>query len=403
MLSLEDAATLVAARARLMEGLPDGGAMVAVQATEEEVLKHLIDGVDIAAVNGPRSVVISGAVEGVTEVAGHFERTTRLKVSHAFHSPLMEPMLDEFRRVASGLTYHAPVLPVVSNVTGRLAEPGDFQDPEYWVRHVRGTVRYHDGIRTLEGEGVRTFVEVGPQAVLAGLGCGDDAVFLASQRRDRPEAGQLVTTLGKLHTRGVTVDWEAFFAGRGARTVDLPTYAFQRQRYWLGAGGAGGVDVGLAGLEVAGHPLLGAVVELPVSGGVVLSGRLSREGQPWLVDHGVLGAVLLPGTAFVELAVRAGDEVGCGLLEELTLHAPLVVPERGGVVVQVTVDGPGGGGGRSVRVHSRVEGVAGEGEWTLHAEGLLAVEAGQPGPTGMEVWPPEGAEALPLDGFYEQL
>ncbi|MFD0177326.1 acyltransferase domain-containing protein, partial [Streptomyces rochei] len=266
VLSLEDAATLVAARARLMEGLPDGGAMVAVQATEEEVLKHLIDGVDIAAVNGPRSVVISGAVEGVTEVAGHFERTTRLKVSHAFHSPLMEPMLDEFRRVASGLTYHAPVLPVVSNVTGRLAEPGDFQDPEYWVRHVRGTVRYHDGIRTLEGEGVRTFVEVGPQAVLAGLGCGDDAVFLASQRRDRPEAGQLVTTLGKLHTRGVTVDWEAFFAGRGARTVDLPTYAFQRQRYWLGAGGAGGVDVGLAGLEVAGHPLLGAVVELPVSG-----------------------------------------------------------------------------------------------------------------------------------------
>ncbi|MGY5628200.1 type I polyketide synthase [Streptomyces sp. UC1A3] len=405
VLSLEDAATLVAARARLMEALPDGGAMIAVQATEEEVRKHLVDGVDIAAVNGPRSVVISGAVEAVTEVAAHFERTTRLKVSHAFHSPLMEPMLAEFGKIAAELTYHAPVLPVVSNVTGRLAEPGDFQDPEYWVRHVRGTVRYHDGIRTLEGEGVRTFVEVGPQAVLAGLGCGDDAVFLASQRRDRPEAGQLVTTLGELHTRGVTVDWEAFFAGRGARTVDLPTYAFQRQRYWLGSGGAGagGVDVGLAGLEVAGHPLLGAVVELPVSGGVVLSGRLSREGQPWLVDHGVLGAVLLPGTAFVELAVRAGDEVGCGLLEELTLHAPLVVPERGGVVVQVTVDGPGGGGGRSVRVHSRVEGVAGEGEWTLHAEGLLAVEAGQPGPTGMEVWPPEGAEALPLDGFYEQL
>ncbi|MFC6506037.1 beta-ketoacyl synthase N-terminal-like domain-containing protein [Streptomyces plicatus] len=403
VLSLADAATLVAARARLMEALPDGGAMIAVQTTEEEVRKHLVDGVDIAAVNGPRSVVISGAVEAVTEVAGHFERTTRLKVSHAFHSPLMEPMLAEFGKIAAQLTYHAPAVPVVSNVTGRLAEPGDLQDPEYWVRHVRGTVRYHDGIRTLEDEGVRTFVEVGPQAVLAGLGCGDDAVFLASQRRDRPEAGQLVTTLGELHTRGVTVDWEAFFAGRGARTVDLPTYAFQRQRYWLGAGGAGGVDVGLAGLEVAGHPLLGAVVELPVSGGVVLSGRLSREGQPWLVDHGVLGAVLLPGTAFVELAVRAGDEVGCGLLEELTLHAPLVVPERGGVVVQVAVDGPGGGGGRSVRVHSRVEGVAGEGEWTLHAEGLLAVEAGQPGPTGMEVWPPEGAEALPLDGFYEQL
>ncbi|MGY4274756.1 type I polyketide synthase [Streptomyces sp. M18.1] len=271
VLSLGDAATLVAARARLMEALPDGGAMIAVQGTEEEVLKHLSEGVDIAAVNGPRSVVISGAVEAVTEVAGHFERTTRLKVSHAFHSPLMEPMLDEFRRVASGLTYHAPAVPVVSNVTGRLAEPGDLQDPEYWVRHVRGTVRYHDGIRTLEGEGVRTFVEVGPQAVLAGLGCGEDAVFVAAQRRDRAEAVQLVTALGELHTRGVTVDWQAFFAGRGARTVDLPTYAFQRERFWLDAALTVGDPSGL-GQRSAEHPLLGAMLSLPGSDGVVLTG-----------------------------------------------------------------------------------------------------------------------------------
>ncbi len=403
VLSLEDAATLVAARARLMDALPSGGAMIAVQATEEDVRGRLIDGVSVAAVNGPRAVVVSGDEAAVTEVAGHFERTTRLKVSHAFHSPVMEPMLAEFGKVAAQLTYREPTLPVVSNVTGGLVDPEDLRDPEYWVRHVRETVRYHDGIQALEEQGVRTFLEVGPQAVLAGLGCGEDAVFLAAQRRDRAETQQLLTTLGDLHTRGVPVDWEAFFAGRGARTVDLPTYAFQHQRYWMDAG-VGGADVGLAGLGVAGHPLLGAVVELPVTGGVVLTGRLSREGQPWLVDHGVLGSVLLPGTAFVEMAVRAGDEVGCGLLEELTLHAPLVVPVRGGVALQVTVDGVDESDRRTVRIHSRSEGVDQDGEWTLHAEGLLAgADTRPPEPTGMEVWPPEGAVALPLDAFYEQL
>jgi acyl transferase domain-containing protein/acyl carrier protein len=404
VLSLTDAATLVAARARLMDALPEGGAMIAVQATEEEVRPYLTDGVAVAAVNGPRSVVISGDETAVTEVAGHFERTTRLKVSHAFHSPLMEPMLAEFGKIAAQLTYREPTLPVVSNVTGTLADPGDLCDPEYWVRHVRETVRYHDGMKALEEHGVRTFVEVGPQAVLAGLGCGDDAVFVAAQRRDRPETGQLLTTLGDLHTRGVPVDWEAFFAGRGARTVDLPTYPFQHQRYWINSLDTG-ADIPAAGLESAQHPLLGAVVALPVTGGVVLTGRLSRESQAWLADHGVLGSVLLPGTAFVEMAVRAGDEVGCGLLEELTLHAPLVVPERGGVALQVTVDGADEGDHRTVRIHSRSEGGDQDGEWTLHAEGQLATGADTrpPEPTGMEVWPPEGAVALPLDEFYTDL
>ncbi|WP_456043568.1 SDR family NAD(P)-dependent oxidoreductase [Streptomyces rochei] len=405
VLSLEDAATLVAARARLMEALPDGGAMIAVQATEEDVLKHLIDGVDIAAVNGPRSVVISGAVEAVTEMAGHFERTTRLKVSHAFHSRLMEPMLAEFGKIAAQLTYHAPVLPVVSNVTGQLAEPGDLQDPEYWVRHVRGTVRYHDGIRTLEGEGVRTFVEVGPQAVLAGLGCGDDAVFLASQRRDRPEAGQLVTTLGELHTRGVTVDWEAFFAGRGARTVDLPTYAFQHKRYWINSLDTG-ADISAAGLESAQHPLLGAVLSAPQGDGVTLTGRISRETQPWLADHTVRGSVLLPGTAFVEMAVRAGDEVGSPVVEELTIEAPLVLPERGALMVQVTVGEADDSGRRTVSVHSRSEDDTSETAWTRHAGGTLAEETDAVPPVGapdMRTWPPRGATALELDGFYDAL
>ncbi len=371
VLSLEDAATLVAARARLMEALPDGGAMIAVQATEEDVRKHLIDGVDIAAVNGTRSVVISGATEAVTEVAAHFERTTRLKVSHAFHSPLMEPMLAEFGKIAAQLTYHTPVLPVVSNVTGQLAEPGDLQDPEYWVRHVRGTVRYHDGIRTLEDEGVRTFVEVGPQAVLAGLGCGDEAVFLAAQRRDRPEAGQLVTTLGELHTRGVTVDWQAFFASRGARTVDLPTYAFQHKRYWLDATASAPSDPTALGQAPAAHPLLGAAITLPGTGALAFTGRLGVDSHPWLGHHAVHGTTLLPGTALVELALHAGHHAGTPVLDELTLQAPLTLPDRTALALQVTVGAADDSDHRGVEIHSR-DADDPTAPWTRNAVGVLA-------------------------------
>ncbi|MFC5719434.1 type I polyketide synthase [Streptomyces gamaensis] len=236
VLSLDDAAKLVSARAALMQALPVGGAMVAVQATEDEVLPHLTDNVGIAAINGPQSVVVSGAEEAVLAVAEVFaglgRKTSRLKVSHAFHSPLMDPILDEFRAVVSGLTFNEPTIPVVSNLTGRLAEP---YTPEYWVRHVREAVRFADGIKTLHEHGVTTFVEIGPGGVLSGMtqGCLDGAVTVPALRADRPERQALTTALAQLHTRGVPVDWRAFFPG--GRTVDLPTYAFQHERYWVEA------------------------------------------------------------------------------------------------------------------------------------------------------------------------
>ncbi|MFE7130453.1 type I polyketide synthase [Streptomyces sp. NPDC057638] len=404
VLSLKDAAVLVAARARLMDALPEGGAMVAVQATEDDVREHLTghESVSIAAVNGPRSVVISGDEQAVTEIAARFERSTRLKVSHAFHSPLMDPMLAEFRKIAADLTYADPRIPVVSNVTGQLAE---VTDAEYWVRHVRDAVRFADGLNTLHTKGVTTFIEVGPQAVLSGLvreTLADSAEVIALQRRDRPQTTALLQGLAQFHTRGLDIDWTAFFTGTGAHRVNLPTYAFQRDRYWMDSDG-GAPDVERAGLEVAGHPLLGAVVGLPATGGLVLTGRLSREAQPWLVDHAVLDTVLLPGTAFVEMAIRAGDETGCTLLEELTLHAPLVLPERRGVALQVTVDGPGTDGRRPFQIYSRPEDPGTDAVWTLHAEGTLATGGGTAGATGMEVWPPAGATPVPLDGLYDRL
>ncbi|AOR30416.1 polyketide synthase [Streptomyces fodineus] len=233
-LSLDDAAKLVSARAALMQALPTGGAMVAVQATEEEVLPRLTDGVSIAAVNGPSSVVVSGDETAALAIAAAFaeqgRKTSRLKVSHAFHSPLMEPMLEEFAEVVRGLAFEKPQLPVVSNLTGRLVE--DYT-PEYWVRHVREAVRFADGVRTLHELGVRTFIEIGPGGVLSGMaqGCLDGAVTVPMLRADRPERQALVTALAHLHTHGVAVDWSVLYAG--ARRTDLPTYAFEHERYWV--------------------------------------------------------------------------------------------------------------------------------------------------------------------------
>ncbi|WP_042390244.1 type I polyketide synthase [Streptacidiphilus melanogenes] len=236
VLSLGDAAKLVAARGRLMQALPSGGAMVAVQASEDEVLPLLSDEVGIAAVNGPTSVVISGAQQAVLELAEKLaaegRKTKRLTVSHAFHSPLMDPMLDEFRMVVEGLEFHEPQIPIVST----LDRSADLTTPEYWVRHVREAVRFRDAVATLEREGVRTFLELGPDGTLTALAQDcvtvDDATFAPALRADRAEGRTLVTALAQVHARGQAVDWPAYFAGTDARRVDLPTYAFQRERYW---------------------------------------------------------------------------------------------------------------------------------------------------------------------------
>ncbi|MEV0375978.1 type I polyketide synthase, partial [Streptomyces sp. NPDC050636] len=403
--SLPDACRLVAARGRLMQQLPAGGAMVAIRAAEEEVLPLLGQGVSIAAVNGPSSVVVSGAEDAVLAVAAHFEgegrKTARLRVSHAFHSPLMEPMLADFRTVAEGMAYGAPSIPLVSNLTGEPATAEQLCSAEYWVRHVREAVRFADGVRTLSTQGVSACLELGPDGALSALAAEsapDEAVFAPVLRKDRPEEPTLLAALARLHVHGVPVDWSAAFAGTGARWVDLPTYAFQRERYWPSGGVMRSGDVGFAGLGSADHPLLGAAVELAGSGGLLFTGRLSVSSHPWLADHVVLGSVLVPGTALVELVLRAADEVGCDLLEELTLAAPLVLPASGGgVQVQVWLGEADGSGRRSASVHAR----EGEGPWTLHASGVVSSGA-EVASFDAVVWPPEGAEPVDVSGCYEQ-
>ncbi|AMB20393.1 type I polyketide synthase [Streptomyces sp. Mg1] len=409
VLSLADACELVCARGRLMQALPSGGVMIAVQASEEEILPLLTDRVSIAAVNGPRSVVVAGDEDAAVAVADAFpdRKTKRLTVSHAFHSPHMDGMLDEFRAVVAGLSFEAPRIPLVSNLTGALVAD-EMGSAEFWVRHVREAVRFLDGVRALEAAGVTTYVELGPDGVLSAMahGCLTDTTgsvaFLPVLRKGRSEATTITTALAGLHVRGIAVDWHGYHAHTGAEHVDLPTYAFQREHYWLDAGTLGG-DVTTAGLRSADHPLLGASVSLADADGLLLTGRLSAATHPWLGDHTVMGSVLLPGTAFVELALRAGEQVGCDLVDELTLAAPLVLPEDGGVELQITVAAPDASGRRSVAFHSRDDRADGDEPWVRNATATLTEGAPEPAAFDLAAWPPAGAEPVPVDGLYEGL
>ncbi|MEU7630023.1 SDR family NAD(P)-dependent oxidoreductase [Nocardia sp. NPDC049220] len=419
--SLPDACALVAARGRLMGALPAGGAMLAVAVDEQratDIAAEFGDRVSIAAVNGPSSTVLSGDDEVIDQIdnrlSGAGIKTNRLRVSHAFHSARMDPMLAEFRSVAAGIMYEQPKLPIVSNVSGEPA--GDAVcDPEYWVQQVRGCVRFAPGVDVLVNAGVRRFVEVGPDAVLTALvrAClvrhpevEPLSSVVAVSRRSTGETTQLVTSLAQAHVAGVRVDWGLLFAGRGVRRVGLPTYAFQHQRYWLAAEGSG--DVRASGLEVADHPLLGAAVWLPDSDGVVLTGRLSLSSHPWLADHVVGGAVLVPGTAFVELALHVGALVGSPRLAELVVAKPLIVPSVGAVELRVMAAGPDDAGSRVVSVYSRPQhtGEPDRAEWVRHATGTLGaqVPSSWAGLTALtEDWPPVEASPVPIGDVYTEL
>ncbi|KMS77169.1 DNA-binding protein [Streptomyces viridochromogenes] len=406
VLDLPDAAALVAARGRLMRALPEGGAMVALDATEEEVVAALAESgarAAVACVNGPRSVVISGERDAVRAVAARFEargrRAVPLRVSHAFHSPLMEPMLDEFLDTARELTFRPPRIPIVSTVTGRPAEPAELCSPEYWARHARLPVRFADAVRRLADDGVSAYLELGPGPALTAAATDSlaetsttGAVLAVATRGGAYEPETLLAAVARLHVAGAAVDWTAVYAGSGTRRVDLPTYAFQRQRYWLDAPGPAEVDA---------QPLLSPAFPVPDTERTVLTGLLSLAAHPWLADHVVAGRVIVPATVFVEMAVRAGDEVGCDAVDDLVMLSPLALPGFAAVRVQVVVGARDGAGRRPVDIYSRPEQSTEDAPWTRNVTGQLgrahAAES-EPAP-----WPPQDAEALDLTDAYAAL
>ncbi|MFC8130863.1 SDR family NAD(P)-dependent oxidoreductase [Streptomyces sp. NPDC057302] len=420
-LSLQDAARVVALRSRAIAEMAGRGGMASVTASPERLLPLLedFDGlISVAAVNGPSSMTVSGdsdALDGLLarcDAEGIWAR--RVPVDYASHSPQVESLRERLAEVLAPVAPRSGEVRFHSTVTA-----GEFDtrglDADYWYRNLRRTVRFEEVVRALLDQGHTTFIEVSPHPILtfaveqtvegAGQGNGGTgqgaAAVLGSARREQ-ELAQFTASLAAAHAHGAPVDWDAVFDPAVARDVELPTYAFESTRYWAAPRPVAG-DVGEAGLHSTGHRLLTAGAELADEGGWLFTGRISRDTHGWLEDHAVYGTVLLPGTAFVDMAVLAASYVDCDVVEELTLEEPLVLPDEGATDLQASVGAPDARGRRPVAVHSRPAGAAGD-EWTRHASGFLAPAPAR-GEASPELvsWPPSGADPLDVDGLYDRL
>ncbi|ASQ99548.1 type I polyketide synthase [Streptomyces sp. 11-1-2] len=410
-LSLEDAARVVCVRSKLIaEKLAGRGGMVSVPlgfAEATDLVASRSKELEIAAVNGPQSVVVSGTPEDLEDLMSHCERegvrARRIEVDYASHTAQVDPLADDLLRALKTVTPGQAEVPFFSTVTGRF-ESGTALDAEYWLRNLRRPVRLDSAVRGLADEGFDAFVEVsshpvvmpGVQDTLAEMDA--PATTVGTLRRGSGGMDQFLRSVSAVFAAGAAVDFSPLWADRAPVFVDLPTYAFQRERYWLTDAGHGG-DMSAVGLTGAGHGLLGAVLEVAETGGAMLTGSLSIDSHPWLVDHAVLGSVMFPGAGFVEMVLRAADETGCGRVEELTLHTPLVFDGHERVDVQVAVGGDREGR-REVTVHSRAAGTTTG--WVLHATATVAREPAAGGPR-WEAWPPAGAVEADLGDFYAAL
>jgi acyl transferase domain-containing protein/acyl-CoA synthetase (AMP-forming)/AMP-acid ligase II/acyl carrier protein len=411
-LSLEDAAKIVALRGRALKRLAGRGAMAAVELPEEELRDRLArfgQRLSIAAVNGPALTLVSGAVDALDtlmqELASAHVFTRKIRVDYASHCEQVDVTENELRTALADVKPRTSRIPFYSTVTGERLDTARL-DADYWFRNLRQPVRFADATQSLVADGYRCFVEASshPALVVPLLQILERAavpsVVVGSLRHDQGGMSSLLRSLGTLHARGLSPDWATFFRPLRRRRVDLPTYSFQRERFWLEDPGSRVADMASAGLEAAGHPVLAAAVALADGAGLVLTGRLSLSGLPWLGDHTMFGRVIVPASVFVELALEAAHWAGLGQVETLTLDSVLALPAQGGVTVQVTAGRPDAGGRRALDIYARDEATP-DLPWIRHARGYLGPAA--TGGDSLRAWPPAGAAAVPLEGCYDRL
>nr|WP_226356557.1 type I polyketide synthase [Pseudonocardia sp. ICBG601] len=396
VLSLSDAARVVVARSRAIAAGPaGGGGMLAVGLPEALARNRAAGRAEVAAVNGPSSVVLAGERAALDDLATELDaagvRVRRIPVDYASHTAAVDHTETEILRALDGLRPGRPLVPFYSTVDGRWVRPGEL-DGDYWYRNLRRTVRFAEAVEALVADGHRAFVEVSPHAVLTGAieealdAAGEPSVVTGTLRRDDGGLDRFLASAAQLWIRGVPVDLRPAFGAEPPGPVDLPTYPFRHERYWLRPGDDRNLH----------HPLLDAVVSLPETGGAVGSGVLSLSRHPWLADHAVEGRVLLPATGLLELVLPAAEESGSPVVEELLVEEPLTLPDRGAVEVRVTVGEVDGTGRRPVGVHARRQ--DGPDDWTRHARGYLGVGEH---PAGQVLADP--GERIALDAFYTDL
>ncbi|MGW7360595.1 type I polyketide synthase, partial [Streptomyces sp. NPDC054802] len=423
-LTLDDAARVVTLRSKALTALSGQGGMVSVARSADAVRALLApfgERLSLAAVNGPSSVVVSGEPDALDALLDACDRdgvrAKRIPVDYASHSAQVARIEDELRTVLAPVAPRPSDIPFYSTVTGAPIDT-TVLDGAYWYANLRGTVEFEQATRALLDTGHRVFIEVSPHPVVTvGVqetieATGSAAAATGTLRREEGGLDRFTLSLADAHNHGTHIDWDAFFEAAGAplpaAPPSLPTYAFRHRRYWPRPATGGAGDVASAGLGPLDHPLLGAALPLALGDELVATAHWSLHHHPWLADHAVAGTVVVPGAALVEVALRAGDELGCGRVEELTLHAPVLLPARGGIQVQVAVGAADAAGLRTVSLHTRPDD-ASEAEWTLHADGTLGAPGTEPADDefagGQSApWPPRGAEPVDsLDGHYALL